>query len=63
MLTQSKLWLKPELFTKTHTQKQILTSKQFIQACHTEYKYFSIYTVQPNSAKKKKKKKLLICLL
>lgn len=52
MLTQSKLLLKPELFTKTHTQKQILTSKQFIQAYHTEYKYFSIYTVQPNSAKK-----------
>lgn len=51
MLIQSKLLLKPELVTKTHTQKQISTSKQFIQTSHTEYKYFSVYTVQPNSAK------------
>lgn len=50
MLIQSKLLLKPEPFTKTPTQKQILSSKQFIQASHTEYKYFSVYTVRPNSA-------------
>lgn len=51
MLIQRKLLLKPELFTKTHPQKQILTSKQFMQASHTKYKYFSVYTIQPNCAK------------
>lgn len=44
MLIQSKLLLKPEPFTKTPTQKQILSSKQFIQASHAEYKYFRVYS-------------------